>query len=696
MNDLLKYLSEALQTEYPTIAGVIAILMATGGLVWKLTKTWWTMRRQRRKLRDLFPFYTEQEIQHATQYYVETTCQTVDPSKDQEPGRTHAYSPREPVIPFFLEKALKPSKKGDDHQFYMILGDSGMGKTTFLINLYLRYYEQFWGAPYQIKLLPLGYPKIDEKIDAMSDEEKKQTVLLLDAFDEDIHAVRDYKARMRDLIGKVLDFRDVVITCRTQFFPSEAAQPKEVGVLRFGGAGGERVFRTLYLSPFDEQDISTYLRQRFPWFQGKTRRKARQIVQSCLDLVVRPMLLNYIEDLLQRDKPYTSTCMVYTELIQRWIDREVEKAQPGRRDLYRKELQPFSRKIAVHIYTKRQERDGSLIIPGDEIQHFAEEHGIHLLELEMKSRSLLNRNARGDYKFSHKSILEYFLAEEAYFNADFRKNSQFEGMDQAKTFLDEMIWEKLTVPFFSRGDLSGEYRVSDGKPRVLTKLTPTVLRQVTSLKLQDWNPGEDEHNMLALSCLPQLKNLELSETQLNPYQRQILRQMLPDKITFHFLRSNGQIIAEGEALKKLGIHAIPGRPLEYIQNDYKDQGDIVFDLATGLLWQKAGSPNPMTYQDAQEYVKELNRERFAGHDDWRLPTIPELMSLLEPEQQSNNLYLNPIFDSRQFWCWSSDRRTKGEGSSESAWHVYFYYGFVSWNYLHRRVYVRAVRSRLMP
>ena len=63
------------------------------------------------------------------------------------------------------------------------------------------------------------------------------------------------------------------------------------------------------------------------------------------------------------------------------------------------------------------------------------------------------------------------------------------------------------------------------------------------------------------------------------------------------------------------------------------------------------------------------------------------MSLLEPEKQSNGLYINPIFDDRQYCTWSADMLSSG-----SAWGVRFHYGNVSWDYLDYYNYVRAVRS----
>lgn len=64
-----------------------------------------------------------------------------------------------------------------------------------------------------------------------------------------------------------------------------------------------------------------------------------------------------------------------------------------------------------------------------------------------------------------------------------------------------------------------------------------------------------------------------------------------------------------------------GRPAQYQNN-----GDgTVTDLTTGLMWQRDPGEK-MTYAEAAAGVEGFT---LAGHDDWRLPTIKELYSLMQ-------------------------------------------------------------------
>jgi hypothetical protein len=122
-------------------------------------------------------------------------------------------------------------------------------------------------------------------------------------------------------------------------------------------------------------------------------------------------------------------------------------------------------------------------------------------------------------------------------------------------------------------------------------------------------------------------------------------------------------------------------------NDFMDNGDgTVTDRATGLMWQKDGSLEGMTWADAKEYVNKLNNDRFAGHSGWRLPTIEELASLMKSSRAKGNLYIDPTFSERQIFCWSAD--TFGP---DAAWYVSFKAGMIRHIY-HFFYHVRAVRT----
>ncbi|MCP5103752.1 MAG: hypothetical protein GY950_10260, partial [bacterium] len=268
-----------------SIAGLITAIYGCLHFAGKGLKWLYHLFNKARLYHRLKPYFTKDEILRAIENYIPTQCQNVDPSTAAEPSRVHAFAAREKLIPFFIRKVFREKK---EEKFYLVLADSGMGKTTFLINLFLKYMRKRF-KKYHLLLLPLGHPKADERIEAIKD--KTDTILLLDAFDENIEAAKNYKERMQAIIDKTLDFQTIIITSRTQFFPSDPNIPEETGLYKFGGDKGEHRFYRLYLSPFNEKEVNRFLRQKYPFYLWWKRSKARTIVEKSPDLMVRPMLL---------------------------------------------------------------------------------------------------------------------------------------------------------------------------------------------------------------------------------------------------------------------------------------------------------------------------------------------------------------------------------------------------------------------
>lgn len=133
------------------------------------------------------------------------------------------------------------------------------------------------------------------------------------------------------------------------------------------------------------------------------------------------------------------------------------------------------------------------------------------------------------------------------------------------------------------------------------------------------------------------------------------------------------------------------KPNNYIKNDYYEYSNIiVFDKATNLIWQKKGS-NLVNYDSGIDFIKSLNKFKYAGIDSWRIPTVPELMSLLEPYYQNEDLHIDPLFSYTQKYSWSSDLAYDGK-----AWYANFTTGTIDWYEFGGTNYVRAVSNFTQP
>ena len=109
----------------------------------------------------------------------------------------------------------------------------------------------------------------------------------------------------------------------------------------------------------------------------------------------------------------------------------------------------------------------------------------------------------------------------------------------------------------------------------------------------------------------------------------------------------------------------------FLKGRFKTKGPLVHDLLTGLTWPKRADhfQFPLTWQEALETIKGLNRQGFLGFFDWRLPNRRELRSLLWLEAKNPVLPPDHPFEGVfHGWYWTS---TTAAINPRYAWNIHF-------------------------
>ena len=344
-------------------------------------------------------------------YYVVPNCQHHNPADYHEDQQSRSYlkaSLHESLQAFLGGETLV---RGNGSNQMFILADAGMGKTTLLLMLKMWHLFSFWPKGYDCLLLKLG----DESLGKINQHEgKAKTVLLLDALDEDPLAHGRIDERLKELLEASRNYRQVLITCRTQFFPPTGVSP-------FGDPGrvtlGGYCCPMWFLSLFDDLQVEAYLRKRFPdpWHFFISRRvdprriKAQGILSSMKSLRFRPLLLAHVDDLLKAKERFTNSYEVFQALVRVWLLREIGKMEQQKLTPIptETELWEACRLLAVYLQILGK-RELAVDALGELMRQLPAVR--HLEKLDFGGRSLLNRNSQREYRFSHYSIQEFLVA----------------------------------------------------------------------------------------------------------------------------------------------------------------------------------------------------------------------------------------------------------------------------------------------
>ncbi len=127
---------------------------------------------------------------------------------------------------------------------------------------------------------------------------------------------------------------------------------------------------------------------------------------------------------------------------------------------------------------------------------------------------------------------------------------------------------------------------------------------------------------------------------------------------------------------------------DYLINDFVDNGDgTITDEATGMMWTQADSGEGMDWEAALAYAQAQNEANYLGHNDWRLPDVKELQSIVDydyaPDAEDaayDGPAINPMFsvseitneagelDYPYYWT-STSARFQSTGDFYYAWYI---------------------------
>lgn len=124
---------------------------------------------------------------------------------------------------------------------------------------------------------------------------------------------------------------------------------------------------------------------------------------------------------------------------------------------------------------------------------------------------------------------------------------------------------------------------------------------------------------------------------------------------------------------------------------YKYHKDsIIVDISSGLMWQNFGSQVIVDSNNVKNYIIHINKKKYAGYCDWRLPSLEEAMSLIE-SQNVESLFIDKFFDRTQRAIWTCDKLKYYNWP----WYVNFVNGnciYLDPQYTPHIISVRAVRQ----
>ncbi|KAG9070354.1 hypothetical protein KI688_009691 [Linnemannia hyalina] len=346
-----------------------------------------------------------------------------------------------------------------EHQVMLILGDSGSGKSTFNRHLEHRLwtdYKQGGPIPLFINLPAIDRPDQDMiakqlRANNFSDDQiqemkqHRQFILICDGYDESQQLVNLHQTNMLNQPGQWNT--KMVISCRIQFLgPSYADRFKPQPTDRYA-SGSKDLFQEAVIAPFSKDQIKKYVQlyaqdpHTALLFQNQATWSAKEYMDKLItipnvrDLVKNPFLLTLALKALPRlvasNKVLPSIRVtrvgLYDMFVEQWLETNRLRLQSN--TLSRKELKAFNSLVEGGFIARGidyllrlsaaifQRQDGNPVVQyihqDDNDSWKAAFFGIDPKVKLLREACPFLRTGN-QYRFIHRSMLEYFLSRVIY------------------------------------------------------------------------------------------------------------------------------------------------------------------------------------------------------------------------------------------------------------------------------------------
>jgi WD40 repeat protein len=344
-----------------------------------------------------------------------------------------------------------------NQRVFLLLGDSGAGKSTF--NLQLEY--DLWGKykkatgriPLHISLPSIEKPEQDmiakqlRKAEFTESEIRelkahREFILICDGYDE---SQLTHNLYMSNRLNQPGEWRaQMVISCRSEYIGIDYRDRFQPGDRNHRSGPGQ--FQEAVVTPFMPDQIHDYIKQYVlihqPLWEVKDYEQALDHIPNLKDLVKNPFLMSLSLEVLPRmmdpGEHLSTTRFTRVELYDQFIEHWLER---GKKRLSEKELSPqakaafeslvdegftqngvdFLKKLAVAIY---KEQGGQPIV---KYSRFKDEGTWKAAFFSRDEEKQLLRDAcpltrsGNQHRFVHRSLLEHGLALAVYDPYDWRE-----------------------------------------------------------------------------------------------------------------------------------------------------------------------------------------------------------------------------------------------------------------------------------